>query len=302
MHMQVGRVAAAVVVIGAVVSGCGGPSQAGTAVFVGEEAVPLERVQTQLDAALAKDDQIAQIKAQGGTTADLARSVVTDVIVHDLLARRAVQEGIVVTDAQVDEQISQNGGPDALLDGSLNDLHALREQLRDKLIAAQLALRQVPGLEVTVDLVGATSRDDAQAKAEALAAGGPEADALVSNPQTGRSGITVQAVNSPGDAATPVFALPVGSVVALPADAQQSGNWLVIKVTDRRTDVPTDPAALSALSQAQLTAIGQRTVQQMAEEVGIRVNPRYGVWDPVQLRVVAKDQQVGMIVSPAPAD
>lgn len=300
MRMQVGRVAAAVAVVAAAISGCGGPNQAGTAVFVGERAVPLEQVQAQLDTVLAKDELVAQYEARGNTTADLARSIVTHVVVHDLLGRRAAQEGIVVTDAEVDAQIAQSGGVEALLDGSLLDLPVLRERVRDELIAAQLAQRQVPGLEVTVDLVGATSRDDAQAKAEALVAGGPEADALTANPQTGRAGLTVQAANSPGDAASPAFALPVGSVVAYQPDPQ-SANWLVIKVTDRRTDAPTDPAALGGLSQAQLVAIGERTVQQTAEEVGVRINPRYGVWDPIQLRVVAEDQQAGMILPPASA-
>lgn len=302
VRMQVGRVVAAVAVVGAAISGCGGPSQAGTAAFVGENAVPLEQIQSRLDTALAKGDRIAQYTSQGGTTADLARSIVTSTVMHDLLARRAATEGIVVTDAQIDGQITDSGGADALLAGSFYDLPALRDRVRDELIAAQLAQRLIPGLQVTVDLVGATSRDDAQAKGKALLEGGAAAAALTANPQTGRGGLTVQAANSPGDATTPVFALPVGSVVTFQPDPQQSSNWLVIKVTDRRTDAPTDPAALSGLSQAQLVAIGQRSVQQTAEEVGVRVNPRYGVWDQIQQRVVAEGQEAGTILSPAPVD
>jgi hypothetical protein len=161
--MQVGRFAAAVVVIGAVISGCGGPIQAGTAAFVGDNAIPLERVQTQLDAALAKKDLIAQLTAQGGSTAGIARSIVTRAVMHDLLTRRAAEDGIVVTDAQIDTEINENGGADALLDGSLYDLSTLRERMRDDLIAAQLAQRAVGGLAVTADLVAATSRENAAA-------------------------------------------------------------------------------------------------------------------------------------------
>ena len=97
MRMQVGRIVAVVAVVGAVVSGCGGATQAGTAVFVGENAVPLEHIQTQLDAALAKEEQIAQLMSQGGTTADLARSIVTRAVMHDLLILRASEEGITIT-------------------------------------------------------------------------------------------------------------------------------------------------------------------------------------------------------------
>jgi hypothetical protein len=298
VRMQVGRVAAAVAVIGAVISGCGGPSQAGTAVFVGESAVPLERVQSQLDAVLAKKDLVAKITSQGGTTADLARSFVTRAVLHELLARRASEEGIAVTDAQVDAQITENGGPDALLDGSLYDLPGLRERMRDDLIAAQLGQREVGGLAVTADLVAATSRAAADSTAATLQAGGAQADALFADPRTALRAQTFDAASSPDNASTVLFGVPVGTVVTFQPNPQQS-TWIVARVVDRRTDAPSDPAAVSSISQTQLVAIGERLLQPTADQVGIRVNPRYGVWDPVQLRIVAEDQQVGSVLPPA---
>jgi SurA N-terminal domain len=298
VRMQVGRVVAAVAVIGAVISGCGGPSQAGTAAFVGDNAIPLERVQTQLDAALAKKDLIAQLTSQGGSTAGIARSIVTRAVMHDLLTLRAAQDGIVVTDAQVDAQITENGGPDALLDGSLYDLPMLRERVRDDLIAAELVRRVVPGLVVTADLVAATSRADADAAAAALQAGGAEADALFGDPRTSARGTTFDAASSPDNASTVLFGVPVGTVVTFQPDPQQS-TWIVARVVERRTDAPSDPAVATSISQSQLIAIGERMLQPTAEEVGIRVNPRYGVWDPIQLRIVAEDQQVGSVLPPA---
>jgi hypothetical protein len=265
--------------------------------FVGEHAVPLERIQTQLDAALAKEDQIAQLTAQGGTTADLARSIVTRAVMHDLLVRRAADEGIAVTDAQIDAQIAENGGADALLDGSLYDLPMLRERVRDDLIAAELARREVPGLAVTADLVAATSRTDADAAAAALQAGGAEADALFGDPRTSARGTTFDAASSPDNASTVLFGVPVGTVVSFQPDPQQS-TWIVARVVDRRTDAPADPTVLTSISQSQFIAIGERLLQPTAEEVGIRVNPRYGVWDPIQLRIVAEDQQVGSVLPP----
>ncbi|HET6260575.1 MAG TPA: hypothetical protein VFE39_18205, partial [Pseudonocardia sp.] len=114
MRKQVGRVAAAVAVVGAMVSGCG-LDQAGSAVIVGNDAVPLGRVQSQLDVALGKTDQIAQLTAQGGTPADLSRSIVTREVLHDLLQRRAAEDGIVVTDAQVEAELAGSGGADAVV-------------------------------------------------------------------------------------------------------------------------------------------------------------------------------------------
>lgn len=298
--MQVGRVAAAVAVLGAVISGCGGPAQAGSAVIIGADAVPLTRVQSQLDVALSKTDQIARITAQGGTTADLSRSIVTREVLHDLLQRRAVAEGIVVTAAQIDAELAGSGGVDAIVDGSLYDHSTLRERVRDDLIAAQLAKRSVAGLAVTVDLVAATSRADAEAKAQTLLRGGPAADALFTDSRVAERGTTVAAVSSPNEAGSVLFGVPVGGVVAFQPNPQAS-TWIVFKITDRRTDVPSDPAAVDNMSQAQLTAIGERLLQQDADESGVRVNPRYGVWDPIQLRVVADGQQTGLVLPPAAA-
>jgi hypothetical protein len=86
-------------------------------------------------------------------------------------------------------------------------------------------------------------------------------------------------------------------VVAFPPSPQQS-TWIVARVVDRRTDAPSDPAAVSSISQSQLVAIGERLLQPTADQVGIRVNPRYGVWDPIQLRIVGEGQQVGSILPP----
>jgi hypothetical protein len=298
--MQVGRVAAAVAVLGAVISGCGGPGQAGSAVIIGADAVPLSSVQSQLDVALSKTDQIAKITAQGGTTADLTRSIVTREVLHDLLQRRAAAEGIVVTDAQVDAELSGGGGADAIVDGSLYDRTTLRQRVRDDLTAAQLAQRSVAGMAVTVDLVAATSRADADAKAQTLVRGGPAADALFADPRTAERGTTVQAASNPNEAGSVLFGVPEGGVVAFQPSPQQS-TWIVFKVTDRRTDAPSDPAAVSNMSQAQLTTIGERMLQPDAERLGVRVNPRYGVWDPIQLRVVADGQQTGTVLQPSAA-
>jgi len=299
--MQVGRVAAAVVVAGAVISGCGGPDQAGSAVIIGGNAVPLETVQSQLDTALGKTELFGQLTSSGATPADLSRSIVTSEVMHDLLERSAAQDGIVVTDAEVDAQLAQNGGAQAVVDGSLYDLPTLRQRVRDELIAAQVAQRSVGGLSVTADLVATTSRDDAEAKARTLVAGGPAAAALFGDPRTSQRDTTFQATSAPGNAGTVLFGVPVGTVVAFQPDPQQS-TWIVFRVTERRTDAPSDPAAVSGISQSQLASIGRRLLQPMADQVGIRVNPRYGVWDPIQLQVVAADQQTGTIISPPAAD
>ena len=288
----------AVAVVGAVISGCGSPGQAGSAAIVGSEVVPLETVQAQLDVALSKPDQVARLTEQGGGAADVARSIVTREVLHDLLNRRAAVEGIVVTDTQIDAELAGSGGAAAVLESSLFDESTLRRRVRDDLVATELAQRSVGGLAVAADLVAATSRVDAEEKARILATGGPEADALFADQQTSARGVVYQAATTPEVAGTVLFGTPVGGVVAFRPDPQQS-TWIVFKVVDRRTDAPSDPAAVSSISRTQLITIGERLLQPTGAEVGVRVNPRYGVWDPIQLRVVPADQQVGTILPPA---
>ncbi len=300
MREQVGRVVVAVLAAGVVATGCGGPNQAGSAVIVGSEAVPLEAVQSQVETALAKPDQLAQLAEQGGDPADVARSIVTREVLHELLTRRAAEEGISVTDAQVEAELAENGGADAVLESSLYDADTLRERVRDDLIAAELARREVGGLSVTADLVAATSQDEADRVAARLAAGGPEAEALFANQQTSARGQVYQAATTPDAAATVLFGAPEGSVVSFQPSPEQS-TWIVFRVVDRRTDAATPAEAVSSISQQQLVAIGERLLQPVADEVGVNVNPRYGVWDPIQLRVVAEDERSGSILTPAAA-
>jgi hypothetical protein len=297
VYRQVGRALAVVATVGVVVSGCGtGPSQVGSAVIVGTTAVPLEQVQSRLDVALGKTDVVAQLASSGVGAPDIARDVVTGAVMHDLLARTAATEGITVSEADVDAALQESGGADAALSQSLYDLSAIRERVRDRLIAVKHAQRIVPGLTITADLVAANSRDDAAAKARVLAAGGPEADALfAANPETSRRNMSYQAVRSPEAASTVLFGLPVGRTAYFQPSPQQ-GGWIVLRVTDRQEDANADPSAAASLGDSDLAAIGDRLLQPLSEEVGVRVNPRFGVWDPVSMRVVAADQQGGAIL------
>ncbi|MGH3586612.1 MAG: hypothetical protein ACRDQ0_09840, partial [Pseudonocardia sp.] len=134
MRMQVGRALAAVTVVGAVISGCGGPSQAGTAVFIGDQAVPLEFVQAEASAVLDRAGGADALRASGKDPAQLSRGVVTNEVLHRLVSGKAAEYGVAVTDAQIDELIAANGGAEAVLAQSGQpDLPTLRRKARDQL-------------------------------------------------------------------------------------------------------------------------------------------------------------------------
>jgi hypothetical protein len=57
----------------------------------------------------------------------------------------------------------------------------------------------------------------------------------------------------------------------------------------------------AALGQDDLARIGERLLQPVAEQVGVRVNPRFGVWDPITLRVVPEGEAGGAVLPPGAA-
>jgi hypothetical protein len=294
VYTKVGRAFVAVAAAGALVSGCGSsPVQAGSAIIVGDTAVPLEQVQSQVGTLLSR---VPADQRQQDTAPTLARDIVTNELLHALLARAATEQGITVTDAEVDAFIEQQGGAQTLLQNSVLDLEGLRSQAHDFLVATALGRKAAPGLTVTIDLIGSPNRTDAEAKARTLAAGGPAADALFTDARTARKGIEVAAATDTQNAGSVVFGTPVGEVVAYQPDPQQA-TWNVFRVTDRRTDArPAGPPA--TLSLQQLYLIGQRTLQPLADDLAVRVNPRYGVWDQVSLRVVPPNQTAGLVLAP----
>jgi hypothetical protein len=296
--MQVGRALAAVVVVGAVISGCGGPSQAGTAVFIGDQAVPVERIQEQVSSTLARAGvSDAPGGAQGADIPRLSRSIVTSEVLHSMLERKAAEYGIVVTDQQVDAQIAAGGGAEAFMQQTGLDLNELRSQVRDTLVAVQIGQHVAPRLAVTVELVGVgTSRAEAERAAHVLAAGGPEADALRAGPASQR--VVYQPGSFPAGPESVLLGMPVGTTGAYQPSQNEAG-WNAFRVVERRTDLPVDPAAAPAITERQASQIGIRDAQLSAELAGIRVNPRFGQWDPVQGQVVPDGQQVATIILPS---
>lgn len=295
---------AVVAVLGAVVSGCGGgPSQIGSAVIVGSDAIPLSVVQDQIATALspAKAQAVAgrsQGAGGGYGPQEVAREVVTGTILSELLHRTLVEEGVAIGDDDLDAAIAAVGTPEELDQSSLYTPVVQREKIRDDLAAAALGARYVDRLGITLEFTSFPTADEALAAADVAARGGPGADVVFADaPPEGRRS-EVRAADNPALATSFAFGTPAGSVIAL-RPAQDGAPWTVIRIIERRTDLPPQgPSAVDRFGQQDLQLIGYRLLQPAAAELGVQVNPRYGVWDPIQLAVVAEDQTAGTIVAP----
>lgn len=297
MRSRVGRVVAAVAVVGAMASGCGsGPSQSGAAVVLGSGSIPLGAVQEDITAALAPDR--ASTAAAAGLTDPqaIARFVVTDAVRHDLLARRAAEEGLVVSEQQVDAELAAGGDPAT---ASLYTGERARQETRDRLLAAALGARYVDRLGVALEVAVLPGEQEALATARALAAGGAEAEAALAALPPGTSqAIDVTAAQALGQFPLYPFGTAEGSVVV--AEPPQEGlDYEVVRIVEQRDQPGAGPSAVDQVPAAQLTAFGYQLLQPAATELGVRVNPRYGVWDPLQMAVVAEGATVGTVVTAA---
>ncbi len=293
MRSQVGRVVAAVVVVGVIVGGCGA-GQSGSAAILGAETIPLGVVQEDIAAALAPDK--AAVAAEAGLTDPqaIARYVVSDAVRHDLLARRAAEEGIVVTDEQVDAALGGRAG-----DGSLFSGERAREEVRDQLTAGALGARYVDRLGVALQVAVLPTEEEAMATARALAAGGAEADAaLAALPQGSSQSLEVTAAQALGQFPLYPFGTSAGSVVVT-KPPQEGLDYEVVRIVEQRDQPSPGASAVDQIPAAQLAAFGYQLLQPAATELDVQVNPRYGVWDPLQMAVVAEDAVIGTVVPAA---
>lgn len=267
--------------------------------IVGDSAIPLGVFQPKLDAAL-HSGIAQQVISQGADPTLVARFFATQSVNHELTTQQAKALGVQVKDVDVDALIAAAGGPDRVSSelGVLGGPADVKEAVRDYLLRAEIGKKILPGLVVVTDLVPAASRADAEHIAAELAKGGSAADKVLATPGAQKAVATVGATN-PDAAAQPPFGVPPGSVVAFQPSPDQAG-WLVARVLERRTNGPKDAAAIGQISTGQLASIGRRYVQLKAlESGGVRLNPRYGVWDPVGLQAVQTPADItGEIIAP----
>lgn len=303
-------------------SACGsGPNQVGSALIVGNTSVSVNQVQKELNGLLASSPTVQQAQKQGKLDQATA-GIVTNHVLHDLVGRSATENQLVVTDQQVDQLISQSGGAAKLAPALEVDQANVRTTVKDVLLEVALARKFADSLSVNFGYVVATSRADATAKAQQLAANPNGLAAMVAaanktaQAQGAQSGGQTtatfsvssylqgveqaqQQAQSQGTAAPtendgPVFGTPVNTVVAFEPDPASSGTWIVALIKSRTINTSTVPLGASPADNADLSTleqIGISLLQPDAKSLGVRVSPRYGVWDQVGMEVVPSTAQ-----------
>lgn len=300
-----------------------GPSQVGQAVIVGNTSVSVDQVQQELDDLLSSQAAVRQAQQQGKLD-QASRAIVTTHVLHVLVTRAAAQDRLTVSDQQLDQLIAQAGGLAKVSQGLGTDTPETRQTVKDLLLEVQLARKFADTLSVNFGYVVATTRAEALSDAQQIAANPASLNGLVqkanaaaqASGQSGGAGALTQSFSvatylqntaeqqqeaqSQGQTApvvneSPLFGTPANTVVAFQPDAADNSGWIVALIKSRNQNGKPAAGAPSSADSSDTQTLSQVGISLMEPEVnqvgGVRVSPRYGVWDPVGMQVVANSNE-----------
>ncbi len=268
--------------------GCGtGPAKAGSAAIVGGQTIDLKTVQDRTIAVLKKEPAAQQWQQQGKLD-QVSRWVLADEIIHKIVEHAAQRENIKVDETKVYDAVQERGGPDEASKRSVQDATTIHRKQRDALVLGELARRNLATLEITIDFFQVKGPKEAKEKAEEAAADPAkfakfvqEAPRSASGQQLAATDRKVRVSQNAPLVSTMLWGVKPGTVVAFPGDQQQA-SWMVALVKERNTvpAMPGEEELADGVTPQVLGAFGMRIAQFHAADLGIEINPRYGVWDP----------------------
>ena len=297
---------AALAALGIALSACGtGPSQVGAAVIVGDHAVSVETVSQRVDALMKNPDALKSLKEQGDGVPVASRYFTTDQVQHELLRVAQQREGLVVNEADADGLIEGQGGLQEMAKAFFTDEAGARQIARDQVLLGLLVKKNFGRIKLNYDLVELQT----PAKAKDLAARisrdpGRSAELMGAEPgaarpaqlgQTAGGGAGAASAADGGSTQSAIEAVlyyaPANTVLVQSANsAEQGGGYQVIYVRSVELAPTADETDLSQVQPQQLLYLGRLLMRPLADELGVNVSPRYGVWDPMAMQVVPQNE------------
>lgn len=282
------------VAVALLATGCGtGPAKASSAAIVGGQAIGLGTVQDRTVKVLKKEPAAQQMQDQGKLD-QVSRLVLADEITHKIAEHAAQRENITVDETKVYDAVQEKGGPEAAAKQSEQDETTIYRRQRDVLVMGELARRNLSTLEVVIDFFQVKDPKEAKEKAAEVVADSSkmakfvqEAPRTTGGQQASATNQKVRVTENPSLVHTMLWGAKPGTVVAFPADEQQS-SWMVALVKERNkvSATPGEEDLAERIDPRLLAAFGLRIAQYLAADLNIEVNPRYGVWDPTDATVV----------------
>jgi hypothetical protein len=273
-------------VLGLLVAGCS--NQATSAASVGDQAISEQTIFDRTSVLAAEAQTSGGSAPDPAALAELNRTQTTSAIRSRLLEVAAADRGVVVTDDQVnaamaggtaDDATTQLGTPQNLVAQTVRDLLRL-----ERLASASPATgAPITNVSARIDGVSVPTRDEAVATRTQFLADPGSVDAAIAASAQPLQPQTVSVLKNPTAAPTGVFNAQPGDVILYPI----SNGYYVVRILDRTVEPAVlTPDDLTAQKLAGQFDLGALLLAPYAEQEGVTVNPRLGVWDPLTLQVV----------------
>jgi len=273
-------------VLGLLVAGCS--NQATSAASVGDQVISEQTIFDRTSALAAEAQTSGGSAPDPAALAELNRTQTTSAIRSRLLEVAAADRGVVVTDDQVNaamaggtanDAATQLGTPQGLVEQTVRDL------LRLERLASASPATGVPITNVSarIDGVSVPTRDEAVENRTQFLADPGSVDAAIAASAQPLQPQTVSVLKNPTAAPTGVFNARPGDVILYPI----SNGYYVVRILDRTVEPAVlTPNDLTSQKLAGQFDLGALMLAPYAEQQGVTVNPRLGVWDPLTLQVV----------------
>lgn len=288
----------------------------GTAAYVGNERITEEQLQAAVNDGLAQPGVQDTIRTQyQGDLSEYRRTVLFRAVQHRLVSLAAQQTGVRTNDTEVSQLISLEGGFDRLRTNGGLSAAAATQQARDQLLTTELgytrggvprptdaqlqAAYQAQKLDNSTAQLGLLQLPDPATLRRVLAhlRTDPASFAALASayPSGSQPAATPYKVSElkPALRQEIISAAPDTFVSYVGTDTGTMTQYLVIKVY--RVDSPSLADLRLSLSQESLAtaySAGQGYLAKLAQQVGVRVNPRYGTWNAKELQIDAATNPV----------
>lgn len=266
-------------------AGCA--TSATAAAQVGDVTISEAAIFDRSAAMVSRYESGAETTADTSIVSSVNRTETSSAIRSQLLQVAADEQGLVITDEQVNQAVASANNTGSQLGVSPE---SIEQTFRDLLTLEGLLSRRSAGVsvtdvKVTVDGVSVPSRDEAVATRSQFLSDPASVDAIVAASATPiQPGDPVSLLAQPATASTGIFNAQQGDVILFPS----ANSYYVLRIRDH-TEEPAILMASDLTSRQDISTVldlGALVLQPVAASTPVTVNPRLGVWDPLSLQVV----------------
>lgn len=326
MTTRIPALVAALAVLGGALTACAsGPSQTNAAVIFGDRVISVDDVQHRLDDAL-RIEPAAKELAKNHKLDLVSRGIVNQIVRHELLTAAAQREGLTVSERELADFTASTAPSQDPVSRSIQAAFDPKEIARDQLLTLRLGQKNLDKVQLTLDGVAIQRPGFTRQQATDLArqmAAQPDKAADIGKAAAGQdeqnaplSGFPINAIRRYAGAAQaaaqnnqappteallgPLFAIPENSVIVLPLGSGENGGYLVARVRRVASGVPAEDASFAReVPENWQSALGLYLLGPLVNELGLRLSPRYGVWDELAVGVAPSERETVGLLFPA---